>query len=75
MTQPGFVSSWLNKLIELNLTCNNLIFQNLVSVEGNESLIMRNDTKNVDEAGEMKRTLLFSSEGITEVYNSSEGQR
>ena len=43
------------------------MFQNLVTVEGKESLIMRNDTKNVDEAGEMKRTLSFSPEGITEV--------
>ena len=44
-----------------------MYFQNLVTVEGNESLIMRNDTSNVDEAGEMKRTLSFSPEGITEV--------
>ena len=36
-------------------------------MEGNESLIMRNDTKNADEAGEMQRTLSFSPEGITEV--------
>merc|ERR1711997_562460 len=39
---------------------------NLVTVEGSESLVMRNDTSNVDEAGEMKRTLSFSPEGITE---------
>ena len=39
----------------------------MVTVEGSESLVMRNDTSNVDEAGEMKRTLSFSPEGITEV--------
>jgi len=39
---------------------------NVVTVEGSESLVMRNDTSNVDEAGEMKRTLSFSPEGITE---------
>merc|ERR1712083_504647 len=39
---------------------------NLVTVEGSESLVMRNDTSNVDEAGEMKRTLSFSPGGITE---------
>ena len=54
-------------LLPLNLTRYTLIFQNLVTVEGKESLIMWNDTKNVDEAGKMKRTLSFSPEGITEV--------
>ena len=54
-------------LLPLNLIRYTLIFQNLVTVEGKESLIMRNDTKNVDDAGEMKRTLSFSPEGITEV--------
>ena len=45
--------------------------QNLVTVEGTESLIMRNDTGNVDTAGEMTRTLNFSPEGITEVGNTN----
>ena len=40
-------------------------------MEGTESLIMRNDTGNVDTAGEMTRTLNFSPEGITEVGNTN----
>merc|ERR1712037_276199 len=55
-----------SNLSSLHVTTQPDLFQNLVTVEGKESLIMRNDTKNVDEAGEMKRTLSFSPEGITE---------
>ena len=41
--------------------------QTLVTVEGEERLVMTNDVSNITSAGTMTRTFSFSKEGIEEV--------
>ena len=48
--------------------------QTLVTVEGEERLVMTNDVSNITSAGTMTRTFSFSKEGIEEVKPQSEKQ-